>query len=189
MQDVKWLNAIFSLSAPMCEGKQIGTIKPKTCRGREVGFLGETRLLGVRFIYAHRLIESFLVRMLVHLIKNQIEQRLTNSWVASISDSLRQIQKLNLKENKTSYYIKQDEWEPFLEEAIEAAIRPATVEVMDGAYNSFQLSELVDRTEIIMTAQRLLDLTYEHSAKTLPAIIDESLVQLPGGEEWKEGRQ
>jgi len=136
-----------------------------------------------------RNIESFLVRMLVHLIKNQIEQRLTNSWVASISDSLRQIQKLNLKENKTSYYIKEDEWEPFLEEAIEAAIRPASVEVMDGAYNSFQLSELVDRTEIIMTAQRLLDLTYEHSAKTLPAIIDENLVQLPGGEEWKEGRR
>lgn len=136
-----------------------------------------------------RNIESFLVRMLIHLIKNQIEQRLTNSWVASISDSLRQIQKLNLKENKTSYYIKQDEWEPFLEEAIEAAIRPASVEVMDGAYNSFQLSELVNRTEIIMTAQRLLDLTYEYSAKMLPAIIDENLVQLPGGEEWKEGRR
>ncbi len=61
-----------------------------------------------------RNIESFLVKMLVHLIKNQIEQRLTNYWVASISASLRQIQKLNLKENKTSYYIKQDEWEPFL---------------------------------------------------------------------------
>jgi hypothetical protein len=60
-----------------------------------------------------RNIESFLVRVLIHLIKNQIEQRLTNSWVASISDSLRQIQKLNLKENKTSYYIKQDEWELF----------------------------------------------------------------------------
>ncbi len=27
-------------------GKQIGTIKPKTRRGREVGFLGETRLGG-----------------------------------------------------------------------------------------------------------------------------------------------
>jgi hypothetical protein len=136
-----------------------------------------------------RNIESSLVRMLIHLIRNQIEQRLTNSWVASISDSLRQIQKLNLKENQTSFYIKQDEWEPFLEEAIEAAIRPASVEVMDGAYNSFQLSELIDRTEIIITAQRLLDLTYEHSAKTLLAIIDENLVQLPGGEEWKESRR
>jgi hypothetical protein len=38
-----------------------------------------------------RNIESFLVRMLVYLIKNKIEQRLTNSWVASISDFLRQI--------------------------------------------------------------------------------------------------
>lgn len=136
-----------------------------------------------------RNIESFLVRMLVHLIKNKIEQRLTNSWAASISDSLRQIQKLNLKENKTSYYIKQDEWHPFLEEAVEAAISPASVEVRDGVYNSFQLSDLVDRTEIIKTAQKLVDLTYEHSAKMLPGIIDNNLVQLPGGEEWKEGRQ
>lgn len=136
-----------------------------------------------------RNIESFLVRLLLHLIKNQIEQRLTNSWVASISDSLRQIQKLNLKANKTSYYIKQDEWEPFLEEAIEAAIRPASVEVMEGTYNSFQLSELVDRIQIVITAQRFLDLTYQYSAKTLPAMIDENLVQLPGGEEWKEGKQ
>ena len=77
----------------------------------------------------------------------------------------------------------------FLEEAIEAAIRPASAEVLDGAYNSFQLSELVVRTEIMMTAQRLLNLTYEHSAKTLPAVIDENLVQLLGGEEWKEGKR
>lgn len=31
-----------------------------------------------------RNIESFLVRMRIHLIKNQVEQRLTNSWAASI---------------------------------------------------------------------------------------------------------
>ena len=35
-----------------------------------------------------RNIESFLVRMLIHLIKNQVESRLTNSWVASISDAV-----------------------------------------------------------------------------------------------------
>jgi len=52
-----------------------------------------------------RTIESFLVRLLVHLIKNQIEQRLTNCWAASISDSIVQISKLNIKDNKTSYYI------------------------------------------------------------------------------------
>ena len=134
-----------------------------------------------------RNIESCLVTMLTHLIQNQVDQCLTNSWAALISDSLQQIQTLNLKENKTSYYVEQDEWKPFLEEAIEAALRPASIEAMDYFYHPCQLAASVDRTDLIMTAQRLLDLTYEHSAKTLPAIIDENLVQLPGGEEWKEG--
>jgi Domain of unknown function DUF29 len=136
-----------------------------------------------------RNIQSFLIRMLLHLIKNQIEQRLTNSWAASISDSIREIKALNLKDNKTSYYVKPDEWEPILEDAIEAAIRPASVEVLNGTYSPFQLSKIVDRTQLLLTAQRLLALTYEHSAKTLPAILDENLAQLPGGEDWKEGRQ
>jgi hypothetical protein len=30
-----------------------------------------------------RNIQSFLIRLLIHLIKNQVEQRLTNSWVNS----------------------------------------------------------------------------------------------------------
>lgn len=47
-----------------------------------------------------RNVELFLVRLLIHLIKNQVEQRSTNSWAASITDSVRQIQKLNLKDNR-----------------------------------------------------------------------------------------
>jgi hypothetical protein len=136
-----------------------------------------------------RTIKSFVVRMLIHLIKNQVEQRLTNYWAASIRDSLLEIQDLNLKENKTSYYIKSDEWQPLLDSVLEAAIRTASVEVQGGAYTPFQLSEMVDRTQVIETAQSLLALTYDHSAEMLPSIIDESLAQLPGGEDWKEGSQ
>ena len=69
-----------------------------------------------------RNIESFLLGLLIHLIKNQVEQRLTNSWAASITGSIRSIQKLNIKDNKTSYYIKPDEWEQMLLEELEAAI-------------------------------------------------------------------
>ncbi|QYX30337.1 DUF29 family protein [Sphaerospermopsis torques-reginae ITEP-024] len=47
-------------------------------------------------------IEAFLLRLVIHLIKNQIEQRLTNSWIASISDSVIQIAKLNVKDNQKS---------------------------------------------------------------------------------------
>jgi hypothetical protein len=135
-----------------------------------------------------RNIESFLVRLMVHLIKNQIEQRLTNSWAASISDSILKIQKLNLKANKTSHYVNAGEWLPLLEEAIEAAIAPASVEVLDGQLTPMQLSEQVDRTRAIATAQTLLNLMDSHSPKELPAIITTSLVELPGGQDWYEGK-
>jgi hypothetical protein len=133
-----------------------------------------------------RNIESFLVRLFVHLIKNQIEQRLTNSWVASIADSIRQIKKLNLKDNKTSYYINLDEWEPFLEEAIEAAIAPASVEILEGKLKPRQVSESIDRQQLSNFADRLLALTYEYSAKDLPSVLYQRLAELPGGAEWAE---
>lgn len=136
-----------------------------------------------------RNIKAFLVRMLIHLIKNQVEQRLRNSWAASIRDSLLEIQDLNLKENQVSYYIKSDEWKSWIEDCLEAAVRTASVEVLNGAYSPFQLSELVDRAQVLVTAESLLGLTYTHSTKSLPNVIDESLSQLPGGEDWKFGRQ
>ena len=119
----------------------------------------------------------------VHLIKNQIEQRLTNSGVASISDSIRQIKKLNLKDNKTIYYINSSEWQAFLEEAIEAAIRPASVEVLGGKLKPAQVSEMVDRLHLMIIAQKFLDLTYKYSVKDLPDIVDTYLAQLPAGKE------
>ncbi|MBO1348966.1 MAG: hypothetical protein EBE86_016965 [Hormoscilla sp. GUM202] len=136
-----------------------------------------------------RNIQSFLLQLLIHLIKNQVEQRLTTSWVASISDSIRQIKRLNLQDNKKAYYVKADAWELMLEEEWEAAIDTASAEVMSGAYTPYQLLEMVDKTQIMLTAQKLLYLTYEHSVKNLPAIVKEQIVQLPGGEAWKSGKR
>ncbi len=135
-----------------------------------------------------RNIKSFITRILIHLIKNQVEQRLTNSWAASIRDSLVEIQDLNLQDQKNSHYVKLDEWESMLLTTIEAAIRTASVEVQGGRFSPFQLAELVDRKQVMETTQQLLALTYKHSPEILPAIIDEYLTQLPGGEDWKEGR-
>jgi len=49
-------------------------------------------------------IQSFVVRLLVHLIKDR-EEPSTNSWVASISNSLLPIQSLNLKAKGRAFYI------------------------------------------------------------------------------------
>jgi hypothetical protein len=132
-----------------------------------------------------RQIKSFLRVLLIHLIKNQIEQRLANSWVASIRNAIREIKAINLKDNKTSYYINQDEWQTLLEEEIiEDAIADASEEVLNGMYSQFQLPELLDTTGLIQTALKFLELTYSHSAKELPAVIAQALIQLPGGENW-----
>lgn len=136
-----------------------------------------------------RNIQSFLRILLTHLIKNQLEQRLTNSWVASIRNSIVGIKKLNLKENKKSYYINQEEWDIYIEDEIEIAVRDASVEVLNGIYNEFKITEMVDRNQIIETSLLLLALTYSHAIKDLPAVIAENLTQLPGGEDWKLGRQ
>lgn len=134
-------------------------------------------------------IESFLVRLLIHLIKNQVEQRLTNSWVASIRDSLLRIYKLNLKDNQSSYYISQDEWESYLDNSFEDAVFAASDEIFEGTYSAFQVLERVDKSEIIVTANHLLNLTYEHSENTVRGAINEAISQLAGGEEWKLGKK
>ena len=135
-----------------------------------------------------RQIKSFLKVLLIHLIKNQIEKRLTNSWVASIRNSLIEIQDINLKENQKSYYINQDEWDSWLEDEIELAIADASLEVLGGIYNEFQLAEMVNRAEVISIAKKFLELIYVYSVKDLPKAIAELLIQLPGGENWKLGK-
>ena len=136
-----------------------------------------------------RKIKSYLTVMLVHLIKNQVEGRLTNSWAASIRNAIIEIQDLNLKPNKTSYYIKEDEWEEMLEERLEPAIGEASVEVEDGAYNLFQLEEMVEITTLMTTSKSFLGLTYSYSAKDLSAAINDNFALLPGGEDWKFGKK
>ena len=136
-----------------------------------------------------RNIQAFLRILLIHLIKNQIEQRLTNSWVASIRNSLVEIKKINLKDNKKSYYINQDEWDDWLEDEIELAIADASLEVLNGIYNEFQLAEIVNRKQVISITGKFLELTHLYSVKELPKTIVELLIELPGGEDWKIGKR
>ena len=132
-----------------------------------------------------RNIESFSVRLMIHLIKNQIEQRLINSWAASIESSILEIKKLNLKENKKSYYLNIDEWVEILEDSIESAIRPASLEIMNGKLQRQQISQMLNKSQLILTATELINLTYNYQIRELPDIIDDYLGNLTGGEDWK----
>ncbi|ACB51901.1 hypothetical protein cce_2553 [Crocosphaera subtropica ATCC 51142] len=129
-------------------------------------------------------IKTFLIRLLIHLIKNQVEQRLTNSWAVSIRDSLLKIQSLNLKDNNKSYYIKEEDWDDYLDEGLEDAIFAASVEVFEGQYNPFQLQEHLNAEQLKKIAYELLKMTYRYSKKTIRVEINHKLSQFPGGEDW-----
>lgn len=136
-----------------------------------------------------RNIKAFVKILLIHLIKNQVEQRLTGSWASSIRNSVQEIQDFNLKGNKNSYYINNYEWEDFIESVIMAAIADASEEVLNGIYNEIELAEIIDQNQLMQTTITLLNLTYHHSAKDLPKILGDYLVNLPGGENWRNKRK
>lgn len=74
-------------------------------------------------------LESFLVVLLIHLIKNQVEQRLTSSWKKSILNSLVAIQKKN-KLGKKAHYIYQDEWLEYIESNYPSALLNSSYEIL-----------------------------------------------------------
>jgi hypothetical protein len=114
-----------------------------------------------------RNIESFLVRLLIHLMKYQVEKRLTRSWLASITDSIIQISKLNLKGNKSSYYIDRTEWRAYLEDALEEALLPASLEILEGKLTANELEERLDHDRLLVLADDLLQLAYESSRREI----------------------
>ncbi|MCT7952630.1 hypothetical protein NG798_22795 [Ancylothrix sp. C2] len=130
-------------------------------------------------------IQSYVIRILIHLIKIHIEQRLTNSGRALISQSVNRIKRLNLKDSKNSYYLKPGEWEKMLKNSIEESIDLASVEVLDGTLKPERISELIDKNQILETAQQFLYLTYECSGNELTQIIRHKLAQLSSVKKWQ----
>ena len=141
-----------------------------------------------------RNIKSYLVRLIAHLIINEVEQCLTNAWAAAICLSAIEIQDLNLMDDRISHYIKQDEWDSFLENGFKDAIFSASCEVANGVYKPSQLLNILDKDRIISTkvgktALLVRDLTYSHSESRLRDVIYAEFRKLPGGEDWSFERE
>ncbi|APB32808.1 hypothetical protein GlitD10_0496 [Gloeomargarita lithophora Alchichica-D10] len=101
-------------------------------------------------------IASYAVILLLHLIKQQIEQRTTKSWDVSIRNSVRHINRKNKRRNAGGYYLTQYELLSSLQEVFNDAIDQASLEVANDSYDSEQLSALVDRKAIIDKAMSLI---------------------------------
>jgi hypothetical protein len=112
-------------------------------------------------------IQSYLVVLIVHLLKIQIENRITNSWRASILNSLLRVQRLNKMGTKKSPYIKETQWEEYLREILPEAYLKASLEINEGQYSDEELEEKVDEQRLIDKAINLLNLTINNTPASL----------------------
>jgi hypothetical protein len=103
-------------------------------------------------------IRSYGVILLLHLIKQQAENRTTRSWELSIRNSVRGIQTKNKRRKAGGYYLNLEELRLALEEAYSEAIDRAAIEVEEGRYETSELEALVNREEVINRAMTLISL-------------------------------
>lgn len=93
-------------------------------------------------------VESFLTILLIHLIKQKAESRLTNSWQRSINHALFGIFKANKRRNAGGFYLKPDELEDAINESFSFSVQEASEEAFGGVYSAEQLSSMIDAGQI-----------------------------------------
>mgnify|MGYP000002789571 CR=1 FL=1 len=101
-------------------------------------------------------IASFAVILLLHLIKQQTENRTTRSWEVSIRNSVLEIQKKNKRRRAGGVYLQPEELRLALEEAYPAAINKASLEVEEGRYEPEELEQMVNKEDILNLAMILI---------------------------------
>ena len=101
-------------------------------------------------------IRSYAVILLLHLIKQQAENRTTRSWEVSIRNCVREIQRENKRRKAGGNYLNSEELLETLEEAYLNAIDEASLEVEEGRYLPEKLEQIVNREDILDRAMALI---------------------------------
>ncbi|MEG4008696.1 DUF29 family protein [Microcoleus sp. Pol11C1] len=101
-------------------------------------------------------IRSYAVILLLHLIKQQAENRTTRSWDISIRNSVLEIQEENKRPRGAGFYLPVEELLIVLEMAYRQAINKASLEVEEGRYEPRELSQLVNQEALINQAMTLI---------------------------------
>jgi hypothetical protein len=94
-------------------------------------------------------IRNYAKILILHLIKQQAENRTTRSWDISIRNSALEIQSKNKRRKAGGYYLQPEELRLALGEAYEPALNAASLEVAEGIYDPETLGEMIDRTAIL----------------------------------------
>jgi hypothetical protein len=93
-------------------------------------------------------IGSFLLVLLLHLIKRRAEKRTTRSWEISIRNAVDEIIHTNRRRKTRGYFLTEEELKNAIAERYEQALRLASLEAFGGVYGPTELAEMVDQIEI-----------------------------------------
>ena len=91
---------------------------------------------------------SYMVVLLLHLIKEDAEKRLTKSWKLSINNSVKQINRTNKRRKSGGYYAKKEDLLEIIDDAFELAVEGAAIEAFGGAYSEQELLNLINVEQI-----------------------------------------
>lgn len=93
-------------------------------------------------------ISSYIIILLIHLIKQEAENRSTRSWDKSILNSLDRIKFVNKRRKAGGYYLNDKELKDLIEESFDYALREAGFEAFEAIYSSTELLEKFDRNKV-----------------------------------------
>ena len=99
---------------------------------------------------------SYAIILLMHLIKQEAEKRLTRSWQLSIRNSVKQIQRTNKRHKAKGNYLTEEELEETMTDAYELALEKAALEAFEGRYETEEIAEMVEEQQIIARAMDLI---------------------------------
>ena len=101
-------------------------------------------------------VRSFIIILLLHLIKQDSARKTTRSWDLSIYNSVKEIQWINKRRKAGGYYLTVEEIQEIIAEAYPVALKNAAQEAFEGAYEEEQLGQLVDRLQMEQKALELI---------------------------------
>ena len=102
-------------------------------------------------------IYSYTIILLLHLIKQEAEQRTTKSWDVSIKNSVERINRTNKRRKSGGYYAQKSELLEIIEDAVSPALRNASLEAFEGDRSEQELLEMIDLDLIKNKALEMLD--------------------------------
>ena len=101
-------------------------------------------------------IYSYAVILLLHLIKQEAEQRSTRSWDFSIYNAAKEIRRVNKRRKSGGYYVNEEELREILADAFDTAIKRAALEAFEGQYTEDELGLKIEPDRIKKKALELI---------------------------------